>query len=108
MLETVERNLDLERLETRERQVARVEDDVGARDARIQEEVGRRMAEARAGIEHEYEEWLGLIRAEATGRTAALRARLTEATQRAEATATTLGSAQTELASARAELLLLQ
>ena len=34
-LETAERNLDLERLETRERQVTRVEDDVGAREARI-------------------------------------------------------------------------
>ena len=34
-LEAVERNLELERLETRERQVAQVEDAVGAREARV-------------------------------------------------------------------------
>lgn len=66
------------------------------------------MAEARAGLEHEYEERLELIRAEAAGRTAALRTRLTEATKRAEATAAALGSARAELASSRSELLLLQ
>ena len=49
------------------------------------------MAEARAGLEREYEERLELIKAEAAGRTAALRTRLTEATQRAEATTAALG-----------------
>ena len=107
-LETAERNLDLERLETRERQVAQAEDDVCAREARIQEEIDRRVAEARAGLEREYEERLKLVKAEATGRTAALRTRLTEATQRAEATAAALSSAQAELASSRTKLLLLQ
>ena len=34
-LEAAERNLDLERLEKRERQVAQAEDDVGAREARV-------------------------------------------------------------------------
>ena len=34
-LEAAKRNLDLEWLETRERQVAQAEDDVGAREARI-------------------------------------------------------------------------
>ena len=66
------------------------------------------MAEARAGLERGYEEWLELIKAEAAGRTAALRTRLTAATQRAEATAAALGSVQAELASSRTELLLLQ
>ena len=66
------------------------------------------MAEDRAGLEHEYEERLELIRAEAAGRTAALRTRLTVGTQRAEATAAALGSTQAELASSCAELLLLQ
>ena len=66
------------------------------------------MAEARAGLVHEYEEQLELIKAEAAGRTAALRTRLTEATERAEATTVALSSAQAQLASSRAELLLLQ
>ena len=48
-LEAAERNLDLERLETRERQVTHAEDDVGAREARIQEEVDRRVAEVPHG-----------------------------------------------------------
>ena len=81
LLEATERSLELERLETRERQVAQAEDDVGAREARIQEEIDRRVAEARAGLEREYEERLELIKAEAAGRTAAFRTRLTEATQ---------------------------
>ena len=34
-LETADRNLDLERLETRECQIAQAEDDVGTREARI-------------------------------------------------------------------------
>ena len=107
-MEAAERNLDLERLEMRERQVTQEEDDVGAWEAWIQEEIDRRVAEARAGLEREYEERLELIKAEAVGRTAALRTRLTEAVQRAEATATALGTAQGELASSRTELLLLQ
>ena len=41
-LEAVERSLELERLETRERQVAQAEDSVGAREAKAQEEVDRR------------------------------------------------------------------
>ena len=71
-LEAAERNLDLERLETRERLVARAQDDVAAREARAQEEVDRRVAEARSAFEREYETRLGLIKAEAEGRTAAL------------------------------------
>ena len=82
--------------------------DVGAREARIQVEIDHRVAEARAGLEREYEERLELVKAEAAGRTAALRTKLTEATQRAEATATALSTAQAELASSHTELLLLQ
>ena len=59
-LETAECNLDLEQLEMRERQVAQAEDDVGAREAWIQAEIDHRMAEARAGLEREYEERLEL------------------------------------------------
>ena len=66
------------------------------------------MVEARSGLEREYEERLELIKAEAAGRTAALRTKLTEVTQRAEATAAALGTVQAELASSRAALLLLQ
>ena len=66
------------------------------------------MAEARAGLEREYEERLELIKAKAAGRTIALRTKLAEATQRAEAAAAALVTAQSELASSRAELLLLQ
>ena len=57
-LEAAERNLDLEWLETRERQVTQAEDEVGAREARIQEEVDLRVAEVRAGLVREYgESW---------------------------------------------------
>lgn len=107
-LEAAERNLDLERLETRERQVIQAEDDVGAREARIQQEVHRRMVQVRADLVREYDQRVELIEAEAAGRTAALRSKLTEAAQRTEATAAALVSAQTELASSRAEMLLLQ
>mgnify|MGYP005823308091 CR=1 FL=1 len=55
-MEADERNLDLERLETRERQVTQAEDDIGAREAWIQEEIDRRVAEARTGLEREYGE----------------------------------------------------
>ena len=43
-LEAVERNLELEQLETREHQVAQAEDVVGAREARVEEEINRRVA----------------------------------------------------------------
>ena len=89
-LEAAERKLDLERLETRERQVTQAEDEVGAHEARIQEEVDHRIAEARADLERMYDQRLELIEAEATGRTAALRSKLTEVTQRAEATTAAL------------------
>ena len=95
-------------METREHQVTQAEDDVGAREVQVQEEISRRMAEARSGLEREYEERLELIKAEAAGRTAALRSRLTKAMQRAEASAAALSPAQAELASSRAKLLLLQ
>ena len=40
-LEAVERSLELEQLETRERQVTQAEDAVGVREVRVQEEVDR-------------------------------------------------------------------
>ena len=66
-LGATERNLDLERLETRERQVTQAEDDVGAREGRVQEDINRHVAEARVGFERGYEERLELIKAEAVG-----------------------------------------
>ena len=66
------------------------------------------MAEARADLEREYGKRLELVKAEAASRTAALRTRLTEVMQQAEATAAALGTAQAELASSRTEMLLLQ
>ena len=107
-LEAVERSLELERLEMRERQVAQAEDDVGAREARAQEEVDRRVAEARADLEGRYDLKLKLVEAEAAGRTAALKSRLTEVERREEATAAALVSVQAELDSAHAERLPLQ
>ena len=107
-LEAAECNLDLEQLETRERLVARAEDDVAACEARAQEEVDRRVAEARSAFEREYETRLGLIKAEAEGRTATLRAKLAEVTRGADLSAATLGAAQAELASSRAKLVLLR
>ena len=106
-LEVTERTLDLERLETRERLVAQAEDDVAAREAQVIEEVDRRVAEARSNLEREYEERLELIRVEAEGRTAALKARLDEATRRADAAGAALGAAQVELAFSCAKVLLL-
>ena len=93
MLEAAERNLDLERLETRERLVARAEDDVAAREARAQEEVDHRVAEARSAFEREYGTRLGLIKAEAEGRTAALRAKLAEVTRCADSSTATPSAA---------------
>jgi len=107
-LEAAERNLDLERLETREHLVTQAEDNFAAWEARVQEEVDRRVAEARSDLEREYEVRLELIRAEAEGRTAALRAKLAEVTWGADSSAAALGAAQAELTSSHAELLLLQ
>ena len=91
-LEAAERNLDLERLETRERQVTQAGDDVGAREAQIQEEVDHRVAEVRIDLVREYDQRLQLIEAKAAGRTAALRSKLTETEQRAKAGAAALVS----------------
>ena len=88
--------------------MAQAEYDVAAREARAQEEVDRHMAEARSDLGRQYEAMLELIRAEAEGRTAALRAKLAEVTWGADSSAAALGAAQAELASSRAELLLLQ
>ena len=66
------------------------------------------MAEVRADLVCKYDQRLELIEAEAAGRTAALKSRLTEADHREEATAAALATAQAELASAHAELLSLQ
>ena len=52
-LEAAEHNLDLERLETRERLVTQAEDDVAALEARVQEEVGRCVVGARLGLERD-------------------------------------------------------
>nr|XP_020201005.1 tol-Pal system protein TolA-like [Aegilops tauschii subsp. strangulata] len=108
MLEATERSLELERLETRERQVAQEEDAASAREARIQEEVDRRVAEARADLVNGHDLKLKLLEAEGEGRTTAVRSRLAEAEQREKAAAEALISVQAELASARAELLPLQ
>ena len=108
MLEAAERSLELERLETRERQVAEVEDVVGAREARVQEEVDRCVAKARADLVSRYDLKLKQVEATVAGRTAALRSRLTKVERRAAAATAALVLAQAELASARAELLPLQ
>ena len=65
------------------------------------------MAAARSNLECEYEERLELIRVEAEGRTTTLKAKLDEVTQRADAAGAALGASQAELASSRAEVLLL-
>ena len=66
------------------------------------------MAEARSGLERQYEARLELIRAEAEGRTAALGTKLAKVTHRADSSVAALGAERAELASSRAELLLLQ
>ena len=76
-----------------ERLVAQAEDDIAAREVRAQEEVDCRVAEARSAFEREYEARLGLIRAEAEGRTLALRAKLAEVTRRADSSVAALGTA---------------
>ena len=92
-LEAVERSLELERLETRERQVAQAEDVVGACEAKAQEEVDRRVAEVRAGLESWHGLKLQLAEMEAAGRAAALRPRLAEVERHEEATAAALVTA---------------
>ena len=52
-MEASERSLELERPETRERQVAMSEDVVAACKAKIQEEVDRRVAKAHADLVNE-------------------------------------------------------
>src|SRR4051812_19271925 len=105
VLEAAERAREYEQLETRERLVTRVEDDVAARETRVLEEVCRRVATARQGLEREFEGKLGMIRVEAEGRTAALRAQRDEATRRADASRAALEAAQKELAASQAEVL---
>ena len=52
-LEALERSLEHERQEVRERQVASAEDAVTMHEARIQEEVNRRVAKVRADLANE-------------------------------------------------------
>ena len=104
-LEATERTLELERLETREHQVAQVEDAANAREARIQKEVDSRVAETRTNLDNRYGMKPELVGAKADGRGSALRSRLAEAQQREKVAAAALISVQAELASARAELL---
>ena len=99
-LEAVERGLELEQLETMERQVAQAEDAVGARETMVQEEVDRRVAEVRADLEGRYDLRLKLARTEDAGSVAALRPKLAEVERREEATTAALVTAQADLASA--------
>ena len=73
LLEATERSLELERLETRELQVAQAENAVGAREAKAQEEADRRVAEARVDLVGRYDLKLKLVEAEAVGRTTAIK-----------------------------------
>ena len=66
------------------------------------------MTTACLNLEREFEKRLGLIRVKAEGRTAALRAKLEEVTQRADASQAALGVAQEELTTSRTEALLLR
>ena len=91
-LEAVERSLELERLEMRERQVAQAEEAVGTREARAHEEVDRRVAEARAVFAGRHDLKLTLVEAEAVGRTTALKSALAEAEQNEKAASTALTS----------------
>ena len=88
--------------------MTQAEDDVAAQEARVLEEVGRRVAMAHLNLEHEFDVKLGLIRAEAEGRTATLRAKLEEATRRADTSRAALEAAQKELAASQAEVLRLR
>ena len=104
----MERSLELERLEMRERQVTQAEDVVGVRKARDHEDVDHRVPEVRVELERRYDLKLKLAGTKGAGRAAALRLRLDEAERLAVATATALVTAQADLASARAELLSLR
>nr|XP_020176698.1 uncharacterized protein LOC109762277 [Aegilops tauschii subsp. strangulata] len=86
-LEAVERSLELERLEMRERQVIQAEDTVDAREDRAQEEVDRRVAETRANLEGRYDLRLKLAVTEDASRAAALGPKLAEVERREEAMA---------------------
>ena len=88
--------------------MTQAEDDVAAREARATIEVDRGVVTARLDLEREFEERLGLIRVEAKGRTAALRAKLEEATRRADAFWAALEVAQGESTTSQAEVLLLR
>lgn len=107
-LEAAERAREHERLETKERWVTWVEDDVAAWEARVVEEVGRRVVTARLNLERELKERLELVRTEAEGRTNALRAKLEEATRQADALRVALEVAQGESATSHDEVLLLR
>ena len=63
---------------------------------------------AHLNLEHEFEEKLGLIRAEAEGWTAALRAKLEGATRQADAFRAALEVVQGELTTSQAEVHLLR
>ena len=63
---------------------------------------------AHLNLEHEFDEKLGLIRVEAKGRTAALRAKLEEVTRRADASQAALEVAQGELTASQTKVLLLR
>ena len=89
VLEATERSLELERLETRERQVAQAKDAANAREARIQEEVDSRVAEARTGLDSRHDIKAELVGAGADGQSSILRSRLAEAEQREKVGAAT-------------------
>ena len=78
LLEATEHSLELERLETRECQVAQAEDAVGAREAKAQEVVDRRVAVARVVLAGRHDLKLTLMEAEAVGSTTALKSALAE------------------------------
>src|SRR4051812_35213681 len=67
-----------------------------------------RVAMAGLDLEREFEGKLGLIRAEAEGRTAALRAKLEEATRQADASWAALEVARGESTTSQAEVLRLR
>ena len=92
-LEAVERSLEPEQLETRERQVAQAKDAIGAREARVQEEVDHRVAEVRADLEGQRVLELKLARTGVAGRAAAPRPRSDEAERHEGATAAALVTA---------------
>ena len=108
MLEPSKRSLELERLETRERQVAVAEDAITMHEAKIQEEVDRRVAKAHADLADKHRLAPVFQKAEAKGRITALRTKLDQAEQRERAIVAMQTAAQADLASARADFLSLQ